>query len=600
MSELSFPPSADRADIFSHRGPQFRAPIDLRRTSALALKTLVIGACTAYGAAGHMRDCFGWQADHILFNGVAELPPKSDDEIATYSFQFVQLSYRSVSPEQFFLNTNMDDETAAQAYFEVCCDRMLQMLDAALTYNRQTGLLTFVANFPAPQQNLLGRLLPRYELRNPVYFVEQLNRRLIEQFPLYSNVYLADYDQVCAGSGRMYAQDDSVCALSHSSLLTDFDYDHDRNRIVPPGRIHDYYDLRTGETVNALLHELEAMYRTARQIDAVKLVIVDLDDTLWRGVYAEGEKGTQEGWPLGFSEALAFLKRRGIVLAIVSKNDEAPIRENWGDLTWGLLPFESFAVHRINWRPKPQNVAEIIAEVNVLPESVVFIDDNPAERAAVSAAFPGIRLLGADPYYLRRILLWAPELQVTAISQESSQRTEMIRGHVDRNAQRERMSRADFLASLELRLDASEITSDDHPKAPRAFELLNKTNQFNTTGLRWSETQWKQLFRSGGKVFAFDVSDRFSAYGLTCVALIEKSGLLQAGRPVVAQFVMSCRVIGLDVEVQALEVICARLRQDGAKSVAGRLEPTGKNQLSLDLFAKSGFQESGDSWVKPL
>ena len=118
----------------------------------------------------------------------------------------------------------------------------------------------------------------------------------------------------------MFAQDDGVWALSHGGVLGDFDYWYDLGRITPPGSMRDHYELRASELIHTVTHELEAMYRTARQVDAVKLVIVDLDDTLWRGVFAEGDRGTQEGWPLGLTEALAFLKRRGIVLAICSKN----------------------------------------------------------------------------------------------------------------------------------------------------------------------------------------------------------------------------------------------------------------------------------------
>jgi FkbH-like protein len=463
------------------------------------------------------------------------------------------------------------------------------MLDAALAYNQQTGLLTLVSNFLVPQRNLLGRFLPRYELRNTVFFVEELNRHLASLLGRYTNVHMMDADQISAMHGRKYAQDDSVWATSHGALLSTFDYEHDRNRIVPPDWMHDYYEFKTVDLLHAVIFELEAMYRTARQIDQVKLVIIDLDDTLWRGVFAEGSSGTQEGWPLGFTEALAFLKRRGVVLAIVSKNDEALIRENWNHCVWGLLPIESFASIKINWRPKVENIAEVISEVNVLPGSVVFIDDNPAERAAVAGSFPDIRVLGRDPYYLRRVLLWSPELDTVTISRESSARTEMIRAQIDRDKQKDTMPRETFLESLALKVHDHKIISERDPRSSRAFELLNKTNQFNTTGHRWTEAEWAQHFTSGGVVYAFEVEDRFSSYGLTCVAVVHGATIMQ--------FVMSCRVVGLNVEHTALAKICEDIEAIGADRVSALAVETPKNLLSRDLYAKSGFHWADGAWV---
>ena len=180
------------------------------------------------------------------------------------------------------------------------------------------------------------------------------------------------------------------------------------------------------------------MLRTIRQTDMVKLVLVDLDDTLWRGVAAEAAEVSStasEGWPLGFAEALMFLKSRGVLLGIVSKNDEDRVREIWRRIYGTRIRLEDFAAVKINWRPKAENIEEILAEVNLLPNSVVFIDDNPVERAAVKAAFPEIRVLGPNPYLWRRILLWSPETQVATITSESAARTEMVQKQVQREEQ---------------------------------------------------------------------------------------------------------------------------------------------------------------------
>src|SRR5438045_5788726 len=170
------------------------------------------------------------------------------------------------------------------------------------------------------------------------------------------------------------------------------------------------------------------------------------------------------GWPLGLAEGLLFLKKRGILLGIVSKNDEDRARAIWQRIYGNLIPLEVFAVRKINWQPKADNIEAILREMNLLPKSVLFIDDNPVERAAVKAAFPDIRVLGPNPYLWRRILLWAPEMQVAGITAESAARTEMVQKQVEREEQRKRLTREEFLASLGVRASLHQLTSTSNAR----------------------------------------------------------------------------------------------------------------------------------------
>jgi FkbH-like protein len=337
------------------------------------------------------------------------------------------------------------------------------------------------------------------------------------------------------------------------------------------------------------------MYRTIRQLDMVKMVIVDLDDTLWRGVVAELESEelpTSEGWPKGLWEALLFLKRRGILLGIMSKNEESRVIELWDKILRGQLKLQDFAIRRINWRPKVENMAEILAQVNLLPRNVVYIDDNPTERAALSSAFPEMRVLGGTPLTWRRILLWSAETQVPAITAESGVRTEMVRAQVNREEQRERMSREDFLTSLDVRMNMFEIENVDHPRFPRVLELINKTNQFNTTGRRWTHSECATAL-AGGKIFyAFDVADIHTDYGLVGVVVVDAGGI--------QQFVMSCRILGLEAEIAAIAHIvkleCAR----GRDTIFGAMLETDRNLPCRDLYSRCGFEPVEGGWRRDL
>nr|QCL09586.1 fkbH domain protein [Rhizobium rhizogenes] len=503
-----------------------------------------------------------------------------------YDFQFIYIPLRTVVPETMLANISHESQEPFIAKFEEAKNRLIQTLNGALKYTENSNLLTFVSEFLTPQQSLIGRLLPRHDFRNPTYFVEQLNKVLHEIAAERANTHMVQTDAIASTFGKKFIQEDLVWPWSHASFANDWDSVHDTKRIAVPTKLSDLYPFNTQDFILAIWSEIDAMYRTIRQQDSVKLVIVDLDDTVWRGVVAE--EGIHpyilEGWPLGMVETLKYLKHRGIVLAIVSKNEEARITELWPDILGGRLALDDFAIRKINWRPKAENIQEILTYTNLLPKNVLFIDDNPVERQSVQAAFPTIRTLGEELYSIRRILLWAPELQVPYISQESSRRTEMIQDQVKRETAKSEMNRDDFLASLGVKVSLREITDISHASFPRAFELINKSNQFNTTGKRWSMEECSRAFADGWKFSTFEVQDNYSTYGLVGVAILNGSYL--------DQFVMSCRVVGLGVESAVIRFL---YHHGGLKS--GHIVETEANLIVRDLFQKCGFYYDGANWV---
>jgi FkbH-like protein len=159
------------------------------------------------------------------------------------------------------------------------------------------------------------------------------------------------------------------------------------------------------------------MYRSLCKSDRVDLVVVELVDTLWKSRGSPGTGSSEPvtaGWPAGVADALVQLRKRGIHLAIVSKNDERLIREIWPKVFGDGLRIDDFSAIRINWRKKSENMSEVLHELNLPSRSALFIDADPAERDAMRLAFPDIRTLGDLPYYIRRILLWSPETQGAA------------------------------------------------------------------------------------------------------------------------------------------------------------------------------------------
>jgi FkbH-like protein len=565
-----------------HNGSRYRAPVDLQATPDAGMRFLVVGACLAQAfpdVAAMINPAF--KGDFILLNNFDSFPEIPPEQAAQYDFQIVHLPLRTILGSEYFRLP--DDVARHEEFLRQTQDYLARYLAGVVKLNTDRKLLTFVLGFLVPQQNPLGRFQPRYDLRNVMHFIERLNQFLAAEVAKLQNAWFVDVDQVSASIGKKACQDDMVWSFTHGTSLSDGDHDHDLNRIEPPKSMQHHYSARWLEFFEALLHEVFAMYRTLRQRDAVKLVVVDLDDTLWRGVAAEGTLGVLEGWPMGFIETLLILKKRGVLLAIASKNDEQFIRANWDQIVQGQIALTDFAVHKINFRSKAENLAEILQELNLRPQNAVMVDDNPVERAAIQAGLPGVRVLGRHPYYLKRILLWSAETQQPVITAESSRKTEMVHAQLQRESERKTLSHAEFLQTLELRLSLSVLHATGDLHLTRALELFNKTNQFNTTGRRYTLEEFHQNFAAGYELYVVQASDRFTQYGLVGAAWVHKNCL--------THMVMSCRALGLGIEDALLACIGNRLAGQNIETILGALQTTDANTACRQFYSRNGFTQ---------
>lgn len=534
----------------------------------------------------------GVVVERIPFYNASTLPRLEPQQAAEADFQIVQIPLRGVLGEGMYFGVQYHDDAAYQQLFEAACDLLDRNVAAALEYNRQFGICTFVLNFFTPQQNPMGRLQDRYALSNMVFFVEELNRRLYALVSTYRNAFVIDLEQIVSNLGKRYLQDDSVHHLNHASLLRFIGMAGDHDRLEAIGDLQAVFAPRAEQCIRAIWHEAVAGYRSLQQKDSIKLVIFDLDDTMWRGVAADTEMlgpAMTEGWPTGLLEVVSYLWRRGILVAIVSKNDEQTALRTWNELYGTWFDINHFVARRISWAPKVDGVRDILSTVNVLPDNVLFVDDNPVERASVQAAFPGIRVLDAPLAQWRRILLWSAELQPAVVTQEAADRTSMVQAHIHRDEDRSSVDRAMFLRSLGVTVEVHRVDSPSDARYDRCLELLNKTNQFNTTGVRWKHVELETLFNEGGYLLAGGVQDRYTAYGDVGIIVIRGN--------TIEQFVMSCRIFGMDVEHACVAVAVKTMRSNGTGVIRASLRDTGKNRVCLDLYKELGFVlEADDVW----
>ncbi|TWA51880.1 HAD superfamily phosphatase (TIGR01681 family)/FkbH-like protein [Azospirillum baldaniorum] len=581
----------------SVEGHIYRVPQDLSLNETRLKKVLLVGSCLLDSWRNVLAKKYdSLHMEYIIFNNASILPDQDIDIKSRYDFQILQIPLRSVIPEATYFSLRYSDEEGYEKLFSESCERLSRNLDAILRYNTEHGLLSFVLNFHNVQQDPIGRMQDRYKLTSMVQFIDKLNGFLYKELKSRNNVYMIDFDQICSMFGKKYVNEDLVSVTSHGAILADIESRFDEPRLEPLGSVTALYGPKTEKYIVAAFEEARAMYRTIQQTDAIKLVIFDLDDTLWRGVPAERENISEElieGWPIGIVEAASYLWRRGIMLAIVSKNDINNVKKIWGELYESRFSLGNFVSVAANWRPKAENISKILEDVNLLPNSVLFVDDNPVERAAVKAALPGIRVLDAPVASWRRILLWSSETQRAVLTDEAIRRTDMVQAQIRRKSEKLVVSHEDFIANLGVQVGVTKIASQNDRRFDRCFELINKTNQFNTTGVRWSIPDIQIFLENGGYFLAFEVKDKYTNYGLTGVVAIAEN--------IIQQFVLSCRVFGMEVENFGISAAVKYIFDCGFREIQGKICPTEKNKVSQNIFHNNGFNEVENGiWHKKI
>jgi FkbH-like protein len=332
---------------------------------------------------------------------------------------------------------------------------------------------------------------------------------------------------------------------------------------------------------------------------ARKLIILDLDNTLWGGIVGDvGWQGLVLGGhdPAGealvdFQKGLKALKNRGILLAVVSKNEETVALEAIEKHPEMVLRQEDFAGWRINWEDKAKNVAELVAELNLGLDSVVFVDDNPVERARVAEALPTVLV----PEWPQDKLLYGQALFTLdcfdsgVISNEDRARSEMYKAERDRTLIKNRVASLDeWLETLNTHVTVELLNQEN---LARVTQLLNKTNQMNLRTRRLTGAElvtWAS--HDHCRLAAFRVSDKFGDSGLTGILGLEARGDTLH----IVDFILSCRVMGRRIENAMISLAAEYARSRGIKRLCGQYLRTEKNKPCLDFFRQSGLREIED------
>jgi FkbH-like protein len=379
-----------------------------------------------------------------------------------------------------------------------------------------------------------------------------------------------DYERLCAHAGYRSWQDDKTWYLGRAPLST--------------------------QALSALARVQTAFIQASLGRQR-KCLVLDLDNTLWGGVV--GEDGV-EGIRLGhtypgnafrhFQGVVLQLQRRGVLLALNSKNNQADVEEVLRSHPDMILREGHFASARINWRAKPENMVEIANDLGIGLDSLVFFDDSPAERALMRQALPEVLTLEvpSDPLKYAEVLLESRAFDRLSFTREDRRRGEMYREQAARRELKQAAtSPQDFLRRLKMEVSIRPV---DQFAFPRVLDLIHKTNQFNLTTRRHSAGRLAEMIADPTcGAFYLRVADRFGDNGIVGAAILQ----LRNGAAYIDTFLLSCRVIGRTVETAFLSFLTNLAKARGATTLEGEFIPTAKNAPAAEFFARHGFKRAG-------
>ena len=326
-----------------------------------------------------------------------------------------------------------------------------------------------------------------------------------------------------------------------------------------------------------------------------KVLALDLDNTLWGGLAGEAEHT-----PISLSEehgGLAYknlqrvilqMQKQGVLLTIVSKNNAEDAEKILREHPHMVLRPECFAAKRINWEPKHENLKSIAEEMNLGLDSFVFWDDNPAERELVSRMLPQVTVpdFPEKPEELAEAMtaIYKTFFEKPFVTKEDREKT----GQYAANAVRSRMRESagsfeDYLKQLRIVL----WRENPMEHTERLLQLLNKTNQFNLTTGRYTQAELlKLLAEENNRAYLYRVEDCFGDNGIAAAVIVDISGEI----PLIRDFVMSCRVMGRNIEYAIVEDIESDMMKRGFKGLRGAYVPTAKNKPVEELYTKLGYR----------
>lgn len=422
-------------------------------------------------------------------------------------------------------------------------------------------------NFEYPGYRLMGNM-EASDYHGRINFITRLNQRFYEYAQKHENFYINDINYISACYGLDRWQDDFYWHMYKYAMAVP---------AIP-----------------------ELAFNIARIIKSVygknkKALVLDLDNTLWGGVV--GDDGVEnlaigQEVPMGqvyteFQEYIKAHKDIGVLLNVNSKNEyeNAIAGLNHPD---GVLKPDDFIVIKANWDNKDKNIVDMANELNIMPDSMVFVDDNPAERTIVETSVPGVAVPPMEsPEKYIRMLDRSGFFEVTSLSADDAKRNEMYKENVKRAQLMSSYDNyEDYLKSLEM---TGTIKAFEPVYMARIAQLTNKSNQFNLTTKRLSQADIEAMAADSSYITLYGkLEDKFGDNGVVSVVI----GKIEGDALHIELWLMSCRVLKRDMEYAMMDTLVARALERNITTIKGYYYPTAKNGMVKNFYAQMGFEKT--------
>jgi len=435
---------------------------------------------------------------------------------------------------------------------------------------RESGAVIVQSTIVIPPEVLLGHADAIWPAA-PANLLRVFNEALKQKAPE-NKVLVFDQDWLASSVGKR--------------LWCDTRWWHHAKQDVPPG-------------LGPLWGDHVARILAAIRGNSKKCLVLDLDNTLWGGVIGDdGLDGIVLGQGNGAGEAYQSfqmytreLRQRGVILAVCSKNEAATARLPFEKHPEMVLKLDDISCFVANWQDKATNVRRIASELNIGLDSLVFVDDNPAERELIRQSIPEVAVLELpeDPAAFTAALSDSGYFEAIRLTPDDRLRTEQYVANAKRTQLADQMTNLDdFLKSLQMTVEAGPF---DETSLPRVAQLINKSKQYNLTTRRYTEAQVRLMLQSPDLLtLQARLQDRFGDNGLISVIIARQITESQQPAMVIDTWLMSCRVLGRQVEQQLLNVLVGLARARGAVYLRGDYIPTAKNGMVADHYPRLGFE----------
>lgn len=460
-----------------------------------------------------------------------------------------------------------DTAEAVDALLKQEYDRFLAMWEAL----RSTYHCPIIQNnFEYPFYRLLGNR-DAGDIHGRVNFITRLNLKFYEYAQLHQNFFIHDINYLAADYGLEKWSDPFFWHMYKYALCMD---------AIPT----------LAFSVSNMIKSLFGKNK--------KALALDLDNTLWGGVVGDDgvdnlELGQETSLGQAYTEFQQYLreqKNRGILLNVISKNERenAIAGLNHPD---GILRPDDFISIKANWEPKSENLLQMAEELTLLPESFVFVDDNPAEREIIRQQVPGaaVPAISKVEHYIQ-VIDRSGFFEVTNFSLDDLQRNKMYRENLIRTQlQRSFADYSDYLRSLDM---SAVIRPFESIYMSRIAQLTNKSNQFNLTTRRYTQDEIAQIAGDSNYLTLYGkLNDRFGDNGVVTVVIGEIKGV----RLDIILWLMSCRVLKRDMEFAMMDEVVSRCSEMGVEEIYGHYYSTAKNGMVRDFYEKQGFAKLSET-----